>query len=389
MQHLLVTRNFLPDLTGAARRFVALAPAYPEPMSVSTTHSPDAARYDSREDFAIERQSFGPDRADSFWSRLRWERWVTARSRDRVDVLHCGAIASAGLVVHGTHRKLGIPYIVHLTGWGLSQLRERAHTKRSVRRALRLVLGDAAGIVAPTEFVALVARETMAESGISTPPPVMAAGLGADRDLFSPGRDSGTLRQRWGIRRSPILLTVGQLTEHKGQDTGIQALSLLREEFPHLRYVLVGEGVDESRLRNLAADLNVMDRVGFAGPMLDDELPEAYATSTIYLDASRADSDTASEGHGLALLEAQSAGLPVIATDGPNARAIVRDGETGHLLPVSSAESVAEAVAALLRDPEARIAMSIAGREAVESHWNWETVARRTSRFVRECVANG
>ena len=387
MQHLLVTRHFLPELSGASRRFVSIARSFPEPMAVSTVSDPDAARSDPREEFAIERQPFTSAAAASWLSRFRWERWLSRRADSRVHVLHCGDIAVAGRVVQRSHKRLGIPYIVHVSRRELVLMRHEARASRAARRTLRLVLGDSAGIIATTEPVADIVREVMTDLRLSDPPPVRAIPVGADPELFSPGRDSGTLRQRWGVRRAPILLTVGRLESASGLDIGIQAIALLRDEFPRLRYVLVGEGSDEARLRNLAADLNVMDLIGFAGAMRDDELPEAYATSTIYLDASRADPTIA--GHGMSLMEAQAAGLPVIATDGPDVRSIVREGESAVLLPTASAELIAESVAGLLRDPDRRITMSLAGRQMVESETSWKQIARDTARFVRECVANG
>ena len=387
MQHLLVTRNFLPELSGASRRFVSIARSFPEPMAVSTVADPDAGRYDAQEEFVIDRQSFSSGSAGSWLSRLRWARWLTRRAAGRVHVLHCGDIDVAGRVVHRAHKRLGIPYIVHVNTSELTSIREAARRSVRIRRRLRVILGDAAGIIATTQPAAGIVNDVMAEVGISSPPPVRAISVGADPELFSPGRDSGGLRQRWGVRRAPILLSLARLEPARGLDVGIQAIALLRDEFPNLRYVLVGEGSDEARLRNLAADLNVMDRVGFAGVMRDDELPEAYATSTIYLDASRTDPTVA--GHGIALMEAQAAGLPVIATDGADIRCVVKDGESAVLLKISSAEIVAESVATLLRDPERRIAMSLAGRQMVEKETNWNRIANDTARFVRECVANG
>ena len=389
MQHLLVTRDFLPELTGAARRYVALARRYPEPMSVSTIAARDATRYDSAEDYAIDRQPFASARAPELLHRIGWQRWLTRRCRARVHVLHCGDIGVAGRVVWRTHKRIGIPYVLYVCADELGYATDALKRGMLGRRATRLVMGDAAGIVATTDTVAARARELMSEVRISQPPPVAAIGLGADPALFGPGRETGTLRQRWGIRRAPLVLTVSRLAPHKGQDTGIQALALLRDEFPELRYVLVGDGSDEPRLRNLAADLNVMDRVGFAGSMRDDELPEAYATSTIYLDASRAETDAHTEGHGIALIEALAAGLPVVASDAAGARAFVSHGENGLILGSSSAVDVAAAIASLLRDADMRGEMGLAGREAVETHLNWSRVARDTARFVRECVANG
>ena len=385
-----MTQDFLPDLSGAARRHVELARRYPEPMSVSTVEAADHARHDAREDYAIERQHIGYRNAASILSRLRWERWLAERCTGRIHVLHAGDVNVVGRVVWRTHKRLRIPYVVYVDAGELRRIRERSRRSRLARRTARLVLGDAAGVVATTENVATLARDIIKEVGISQPPPVAALGLGADPVTFAPGRDSGTLRQRWGIRRAPIMLTVARFAAHKGQDTGIEALALLRDEFPDLRYVLVGEGSDEARLRNLAADLSVMDRVGFAGPMRDDELPEAYATSTIYLDASRIAPETTIEGHGISLIEAEATALPVVATaEGSDARSIVRDGETGIIVDPATPAAVAGAIASLLRDADLRMRMGMGGREDVEASMNWNRVARDTARFVRECVANG
>ena len=153
--------------------------------------------------------------------------------------------------------------------------------------------------------------------------------------------------------------------------------------------MLVGEGSDEARLRNLAADLNVMDRVGFAGAMRDDELPEAYAASTIYLDASRPASDGGVAANGMSLIEAEATALPVVTTDAGGVRSLVREGESAVIVDPASARSIADALALLLRDAETRNDMGMKGREAVETRMNWNRVVHDTARFVRECVANG
>ncbi len=311
------------------------------------------------------------------------------RAKGRVQVIHCGNIRPVGYAVWWAHKRLGIPYVVYVNGGDLLREREKASRSSAKRRSARLILGDASGIVATSEYVAALAREVMAEVGITAPPPVAALDLGTDPAQFAPGRDTGVLRQRWGIRRAPIIITVARLVPHKGQDTGIRALAKLRDEFPDVRYVLVGEGHDEPRLRNLAAELDVMHRVGFAGPMRDDELPEAYATSTIYLGASRVDRAINVEGFGISFIEASATGLPVVAGDSGGVRSAVRDGETGFVVDPNDVDAVANSLGNLLRDADLRAEMGAAGRRAVETHYNWQRVADDTARFVRECVANG
>src|SRR6266566_4004624 len=101
----------------------------------------------------------------------------------------------------------------------------------------------------------------MHEVGVENPPPVAALDLGTDPVRFHPSRDTGALRRRWGVGDAPLMLTVARLVPHKGQDVGIRALSMLTHDFPALRYIMVGEGHDEERLRGLAKDLGVAGKV--------------------------------------------------------------------------------------------------------------------------------
>ena len=226
----------------------------------------------------------------------------------------------------------------------------------------------------------------MREVGVVSPPPVAALDLGTDPVRFNPSRDTGALRRRWGVGDAPLMITVARLVPHKGQDIGIQALSMLSRDFPDLRYILVGDGHDEPRLRALAEALGVTGRVGFVGPMRDDELPEAYATSTVYLGASRVDNDINVEGFGISFLEAAACGVPSVAGDSGGVRSAVRDGETGIVVPPTDADAVTAAIQSLLLNPERRAQMGRAARHAVETHYNWDRVARDTREFTYNVV---
>jgi phosphatidylinositol alpha-1,6-mannosyltransferase len=250
------------------------------------------------------------------------------------------------------------------------------------RVGARRILGSASGIVATSQWVAELAGEVMDKVGIKSMPPVGAFDLGTDPVKFHPARDIGSLRAKWGVGDAPLLITVARLVPHKGQDSAIRALSALRDEFPELHYVMVGEGHYEERLRDLARELGVADRTIFAGLLADEDLAEAYATSTLYVGLSRIDREINVEGFGISFLEAGASGVPSVAGDSGGVRSAVRDGETGIVVPPTDIESVAAAIASLLRDEPRRIAMGRAARLAVETHYNWDRVARDTRDFT-------
>ena len=389
-RHLFVTQDYGPDLGGMARRHVELCRRFGDGdetiMSVSTVASQNAAAFDQHETYRIYRQPFPFERANRFSNQLRWARWLTSPRAPQFNVLHCGNIRPVGYAVRWTNRKLGTPYLVYVNGGDL--LRERRKAERSAikRMSARSILGNASGIVATSKWVADLAAQVMKEVGVERAPRVAALDLGTDPVHFNPSRDTGALRRRWGIGDSPVILTVARLVPHKGQDTGIRALATLSRDFPNLRYIMVGEGHDELRLRSIARELGVTDKVGFVGPMRDDELPEAYATSTIYLGASRVDKEINVEGFGISFLEAGASGIPSVAGDSGGVRSAVRDAETGIVVPPTDADAITEAIRSLLLNPDRRKQMGRAARHAVETHYNWDRVARDTREFTYEVV---
>jgi phosphatidylinositol alpha-1,6-mannosyltransferase len=163
-------------------------------------------------------------------------------------------------------------------------------------------------------------------------------------------------------------------------------VAALGDEFPGLRYLLVGTGADEQRLRYLARELGVEGRVIFAGALGDDEIAEGYATATVYVGLSRLDRGINVEGFGISFVEAGASGVPSVAGDSGGVRSAVRDGETGLIVPPTDVQAVAAALATLLRVRPRREAMGRAARAAVESHYNWDRVARETLSFVHEVV---
>jgi len=356
-------------------------------MSVSTVAAPDAAEVDPHEPYRIYRQPFPFERANRFSNQVRWARWLVSDRAPAFDVLHCGNIRPVGYAVSWAHRRRRVPYFIYVNGGDL--LRERKKSERSAlkRRTARSILGSAAGIVGTSKWVAQLASDVMREVGVETLPPVAALDLGTDPVRFHPSRDTGALRRRWGVGEAPLIITVARLVPHKGQDIGIQALSALKRDFPDLRYILVGEGHDEPRLRALAEAKGVSGSVGFVGPMRDDELPEAYATSTVYLGASRVDNEINVEGFGISFLEAGACGVPSVAGDSGGVRSAVRDGETGIVVPPDDAEAVAGAIHSLLLNPERRAQMGRAARHAVETHYNWDRGARDTREFTYHVIA--
>ncbi|HEX2721454.1 MAG TPA: glycosyltransferase family 4 protein [Gemmatimonadaceae bacterium] len=374
-----------------ARRHVELVRRFRDAdnfMEVSTVRLAGDAEFDAGEQYRIHRQPFPFQEANRFSNQLHWARWLTGFSRDTVDVLHCGNVRPAGYAVNWASTRLRVPYMLYVYGGDLLRERKKVAASTLKRVTAKRIFGGATGITAISTWVGELAGEVMAEAGVKNMPPVGVFDLGTDPEMFRPDRDTGQLRAKWGVGEAPLVLTVARLVPHKGQDTGIRAIASLRNEFADVRYVLAGTGHDDKRLRDLAAELGVAEQVIFAGGLTDDELAEAYATSTVYLGASRVDNDINAEGFGISFVEASASGLPVVAGDSGGVRSAVRDGETGVIVRPRDVRAVTEAIAGFLRDHSRRATFGAAGRRAVETHYNWDRVARDTRDFTRTVVGH-
>ena len=382
VRHLFVTQDFPPVRGGMARRHVELCRRIAG-VRVSTVAHPDAARVDAAEPYPVHRQPFPFTRAKLFSNQLRWAHWLRSyAARDGVGVLHCGNLRPVGLPVLLASRRARAPYVLYVNGLDLLVERRKAARGAVPRWQSRQVFGGARGIVANSAFTGMLAADVMREVGVRTPPPIACIDLGTDPAYFHPGRDRRALRRRWGVGDRPVLLTVARLVRHKGQDSAIRALALLRDRAPDAHYVVVGEGADAERLRALAAELHVADRVVFAGALTDDEIAEAYATATLYVGLSRSEGTFEIEGFGISFIEAGASGTPAVAGRSGGIPSAVRDGETGVLVDPTDAAAAADAIAALLADDMRRTAMGAAARRAAETHFNWDRVAAETLAFV-------
>jgi phosphatidylinositol alpha-1,6-mannosyltransferase len=371
-----------------ARRHVELCRRFSDEaigMEVSTVRSDEAAGFDAAEPYRVHRQPFFFSEAKVFTNQLRWAKWLLARDQRDVRVLHCGNIRPVGYAVALAHLRRNTPFLVYVNGSDV--LREQIALRHARKRVgARRILGSASGIVATSKWVADITRELLGQLEIRATPPVGAFDLGTDPIFFHPQKDTRGLRAAWGAGDAPVLLTVARLIPHKGQDVVLRAISALKDEFPTLRYVIVGVGPDEDRLRKLANELRIEDRVIFAGALSDEQIAEAYATATIYMGLSRVENVIFAEGFGISFLEAAASGIPSIAGDSGGVRSAVREGVTGVIIPPVDVNAAVSAIRALLHDPEKRSAMGESARALVETYYNWERVASDTRDFTRRVI---
>lgn len=246
-------------------------------------------------------------------------------------------------------------------------------------RLSRWAYGRASAVVCVSEFTAGL----MDDFGIR-PPTTEVILNGADvGDLRSAPRLSPEEAPAWLTRPGPLLVTVGNVTERKGQEVVVRALPEIVAQHPTAHYVAVGLPTDAPQLRALARSLGVEDHLTFAGRADDATLAATYDRADLFLMTSRSSANGDVEGLGIAVLEAALFGCPAIVSRHGGLPEAVEDGVTGLVVPESDPSATAAAACALLGDPERRAEMGVAAAERARRVASWDGVTAAYERVLR------
>jgi len=211
---------------------------------------------------------------------------------------------------------------------------------------------------------------------------VVVEHLGGDAVLIPNGVDVARFagaEPLLGRGDAPTVLFLGRLDEpRKGLAVLLEALPELAELVPDVRLLIAGPG-DVEEVRQ-AVPPSLRSRVELLGMVSEQDKPRVFASGTVYCAP-----NTHGESFGIVLVEAMSAGTPVVASDLEAFRRVLEDGANGVLVPVRDAGALAAALGSLLLDGPRRRQLAATARRAVRSY-DWSTVTRQVVE-VYETVA--
>jgi glycosyltransferase involved in cell wall biosynthesis len=203
---------------------------------------------------------------------------------------------------------------------------------------------------------------------------------GVDKSRFSPNHGDKRGKKIAERTNNHKILYVGKLIHYKGVDVLIKAFKIvLAKSSQNCSLLIAGSGGERDELINLVKDLDLCDHVTFSGGLPDDLLPQCYRSSNLFVLPSLA---SRREAFGIVLLEAMASGLPVITSDIPGPDEVVRNGETGLLVPPGNVEKLAEAIITLLDDKYSS-KMGICAHKDVAKKYDWSVVAESYERLYR------
>lgn len=309
------------------------------------------------------------------WSYAAWGAWAAPALRRALrrlrrdfpfDLVHAHYAVPAG---HAVRRACGeTPLVVSVHGGDVLATAQRgAYAERVVRRTFahaRLVLANSAGTERRCQALGAHAT-TVVHLGTDLPAAAATATAAHRAD------------------RPPTLVTVGHLVARKRHADVIEALALLAPTHPRLRYVVVGDGPERGALETLAHARGVRDRVELTG-----QLPPAQARAR----AAQADLfvlPSVDEAFGVAYVEAMAAGVPAIGCEQEDGPAEIAAAGPGLVqVPPRDPRALADAIARLLADDDARAQLGREARATVEGTFTWEICGRETVAAYARALAD-
>lgn len=163
---------------------------------------------------------------------------------------------------------------------------------------------------------------------------------------------------------------------------GLPVLLEALKEIPRTNLLVVGGGEELALFVRISEQLGIKDRVRFAGAVPEDKKIEYYQSADIFVlpSVSRA------EAFGLVLLEAQACGVPVIASNLPGVRTVLKNGETGLLVRPGDAKDLKFQISDLLSDEARWKQMGLKARQWVEDRYGIESVMAKWKMLYRNCL---
>ena len=294
----------------------------------------------------------------------------------RPDIVHHVALKP---VLYGSiaARLAGVPSVVNaMAGLGYLYVSRSASARLArplVRRLMRVLLDNRRTTVIlqnPDDVALMIDSGTLRSERVA-----LIRGSGVDPDVF---------RSVPELQGPQIVMLASRLLWDKGVGEFVEAARILRAEGYDARFVLVGDGDDANPASIDAATLEAWKREGHVDLWgRQNDMPDVLARAHIVCLPSYR------EGVPKVLIEAASCGRPIVTTDAPGCREIVRHGVNGLLVPIRDAAALADAIRTLLDDPALRARMGQAGREIVKKEFTIEAVVKATLDVYENLLQGG
>lgn len=207
--------------------------------------------------------------------------------------------------------------------------------------------------------------------------------FGVDQARFYPKTKRPSLLRKHGLENSQIILSVGRLDKahyFKGVKPLIKVIDRLKSKMPDLKLLIVGDGDLKQDYEKLVKDLNIENRVVFAGKIGDNELPDYYNLGDVFVFPSL----TRSEAFGLVSLEAMACAKPIIVSDLPGPRTLVE--RNGLIVKINNLNDLAEKIDYIFKDKQRLKEFGHHSLILVQEKYYWPQIVKEIEKIYVQAI---
>ncbi|PQZ96526.1 glycosyltransferase WbuB [Arthrobacter sp. MYb224] len=305
--------------------------------------------------------------------------------RDRPQILHTTTDFSNALAVKAVSEATGIPWVYEVRGqladtWLSTRPAEAENSERYklFRERESYVAANADYVITLGDQMKdnLTAGE-LEENKIE----ILPNGIG-EEFLKAPVNRTAARRELGLDEQAFYVGTVSSLVPYEGIDTVLRAVARLGPNAEKVKVLIVGDGTDKENLIRLATELGIQNSCEFTGRVPRDKAHLYHASLNLFV-LPRKDSAVTRAVTPLKPVEALASEVPVLASDLPALRELIKEDLTGYLVDSSDVEQWASAIATLAKTPEKVELMGKSGRDFVLRTRTWSQNAKKLDRLYR------
>ncbi|GEM_PF-6616734 len=277
-------------------------------------------------------------------------------------------------LVHFLGKMIGTPTIGLLHADEITVALKSKGIKGAVKRLLmKRGLKRADGLIASCHFI----RDRMVELGVD--PSI----IDVIPTCYNPRNiNESRIRRKQGHR----IISVGTMVERKGFHLLIDAVKVLKDEFPDIKLSLVGEGPFMPVIKERIQRYNLESHVTLHGNVFEEALSTLFADSNLFVLANHMLDDGNTEGGSLVVCDASSHGLPVIAGSGGGLATTISDGVTGFIVNSRDIVQLTSKIRHIFLHPDLADKMGQAGKEKIERDHNPKKIGQLFGESINRLV---
>lgn len=334
----------------------------------------DAASFEDREGIVIRRILPPPGKSLQYgFALFRAFLSFFIRFGEEFDLIHAHALTPASVLGMLIGKAFGKKSLIKIATEG--DLEKFVHSPLFTHRVPMKLLKHADCCISISNSI----KEELLFGGVPSRK-IFSTFNGVDTEVFKPLDAEGSSRKKGSLSlpHKMIVTFVGRFVHRKGIDVLLRAWGRVVSGRPDAHLILIGFGDEEAGLRDLARNIKIEESVTFLGEITN--VIDYLQASDLFVIPSR------KEGNPNTLLEASACGLPVVATSIGGIVEVVKDGQSGVLVPSDDEEALAGKILLLLGDEEYRMKLAENARSEALSRFSFETIGSRYEELYRTLV---